>query len=299
MHEALAARLFRRTARGLLLACWTLAATLAQADPAAWRLDAPTGAKLRLLGSMHYLRAGDHPLPPLIDELYADADTLIMELDLDDLDPIATQTQFLQAAMLPIGTTLADVVEPALFERAERQSQSLGVDLALLRQFEPWLIALTIMDLGMGRLGFEAARGLEQHLLRQAAADGKEIIGLETLTTQIDVFDTLSAGEQQAMLDQTLREISEPTLSMDALVDAWRAGELETLSDELLDDFDEFPNLYQSLVVARNNAWIDVLERLLEEPGNYLVVVGALHLVGDGSVIDLLERRGHRVERIR
>jgi len=70
------------------------------------------------------------------------------------------------------------------------------------------------------------------------------------------------------------------------------------LSAELLDDFDEFPGLYESLVTKRNQSWVPALERMLADGRRHLVVVGALHLVGDDSVIELLEARGHDVERL-
>jgi uncharacterized protein YbaP (TraB family) len=82
------------------------------------------------------------------------------------------------------------------------------------------------------------------------------------------------------------------------MVTAWRAGELETLSAELLDEFDEFPGLYETLVTKRNTAWVPQLERMLTDGRRYLVVVGALHLVGPDSVIELLEKRGHAIERL-
>ena len=71
------------------------------------------------------------------------------------------------------------------------------------------------------------------------------------------------------------------------------------MSAELLDEFDDFPGLYETLVTKRNAAWIPSLERMLVDGRRHLVVVGALHLVGPDSVIELLEKRGHDVERLR
>ena len=82
------------------------------------------------------------------------------------------------------------------------------------------------------------------------------------------------------------------------MADAWRNGELESLSAELLDDFEQFPGLYETLVTERNQAWVPTLERMLADGGRGLVVVGALHLVGRDSVIELLRARGHDVVRV-
>jgi uncharacterized protein len=185
-----------------------------------------------------------------------------------------------------------------VYRLVEQTAAELGVDLTLLDRFEPWFLAVTLLDQGMRKLGFQSERGIEQYVLGRSQQSGKEIVGLETLEFQIGIFDSLPAASQQAMLEQTLAELDEAATALDAMVAAWRSGELEALSAELLDDFDEFPGLYATLVTQRNGAWVPVLERLLGEGRRYLVVVGALHLVGEDNVIDLLRARGHDIERV-
>ena len=264
----------------------------ARAQPATWRVTDAGMGELLLLGSVHYLRQADYPLPARIDALYRQADTLVMELDLDDLDARAVQGAFVEAAMLPPGSSLETVLTPQVYALARTRSAALGVDLTLMAGFEPWLVAITLMDLGMNALGFNASQGVEQHLLRRAASDGKPILGLETLEDQIRVFDRLSIQEQQALLQQTLHELDSADPAMDELLDAWRDGRLDTLADELMADFDAFPTLYRHLVIDRNTRWVAALQQLLADGNRYLVVVGALHLVGEDSVIELLEARG-------
>jgi uncharacterized protein YbaP (TraB family) len=250
------------------------------------------------LGSVHFLREADHPLPEIIDELYSQADTLVMEIDLDDIDAVQSRSEFLSAAMLARGTTLSDVLAPETYSLAQAQASALGIDLALLKNFEPWLVAVTMLELGVSRLGFRPEHGIEQYLLRKAEHDGKEILGLETLATQIAIFDDLSPEQQEAMLEQTLAEIESAEEVMSQMVEAWRAGRLDELATTLMQDFAEFPELYSTLVVDRNMRWIETLEALLALPDRHLVVVGALHLVGAHNVIDLLAAEGFEVEPI-
>jgi hypothetical protein len=278
------------------LTCLCTAA--AQADPAAWRVTGDGDGELWLLGSVHYLREQDYPLPGIVDELYRRADVLVMELDLDDLDPVQSQAKFLAAAMLPAGRELPDVLPMDVYALAAERAGAIGIDLALLERFEPWLVAVTMLDLGMGRLGYRAERGLEQYLLRKAEQDGKEILGLETLDAQIAVFDGLSAAEQQALLEQTLEELDAAETAMAQMISAWRAGRLDGLADTLMQEFASFPRLYDALVVDRNTNWLDSLAAFLEDPRPHLVVVGALHLVGEDNVIELLTARGFDVRAV-
>ena len=283
--------------RVLALAALSVAGS-ASAGPAAWHVTSRSGGEMWLLGSVHYLRESDHPLPEVIDELYSRAGTLVMEIDLDDLDATRAQTEFLSAAMLARGTTLPEVLAPETYALAQTQAAALGIDLSLLERFEPWLVAITMLDLGVGRLGFRPEHGIEQYLLRKAQGDGKQVLGLETLAAQIAIFDALSADQQEALLEQTLAEIDSADEVMSGLVEAWRAGELDELTTTLMDDFAQFPELYSTLVVDRNTKWVETLEALLAEPNSHLVVVGALHLVGEHNVVDLLAAEGFVVEAV-
>lgn len=282
----------------LLLLAVSLPLQLAAADPAAWRVTDTRGGELTLLGSMHVLRPSDHPLPASVDALIERADLIVMELDLDDVDAAAQQRAILTTAMLPRGTVLADVVDADVYRLVEQSTRELGIDLKLLESFEPWFLAITLLDQGLRRLGFQGEQGVEQYVLGRSQRLGKEILGLETLEFQIGIFDSLPPAQQQAMLEQTLAELNEAATVLGDMVAAWRDGELETLAEELLDEFDDFPGLYDTLVTKRNNAWVPTLERMLAGGRRHLVVVGALHLVGPDSVVDLLRARGLRVERL-
>ena len=282
----------------LVLLALTLPAAMTTAEPAAWRVAGRNGGEVTLLGSMHVLRASDHPLPASVDALIERADTIVMEIDLDDVDPVAQQRIILGTAMLAQGQELSDVVDADLYRLLTQRSAEIGVDIALLNRFEPWFLAITLLDQGLRKFGFQSERGVEQYVLKEAQRTRKEIVGLETLEFQIGIFDALSPSLQQAMLEQTLAELEGAEAEMTAMADAWREGQLEELADELLDDFDEFPGLYVTLVTERNDAWVEPLERMLGDGRRHLVVVGALHLVGRDNVVEGLTARGHEVARI-
>jgi len=267
-----------------------------QAQPLAWRASNPdSNGELLLLGSIHVLREQDYPLPPLIDELYAQADIVVMELELDEIDPLAMQTQLVSAALIANGGRLRSVLDPDLYALADQEASELGIDLELFDQFEPWFVALTLSSLGIMRLGYQQEIGLEQYLLARAREDGKDVLGLELLEDQVAVFDNLSDREQAAMLEQTLQELRTSEAAMRELINAWKTGQLTDLSDQLVDDFGEFPQLYEQLVSNRNANWANSLATLIDQQQRALVVVGALHLVGDGNVIDLLTARGFEI----
>ena len=59
-----------------------------------WSLQGKTN-KVYLLGSVHLLKESE-TLPAAIDSAYADAEALVMEIDMDDLDPAEMQQAALE-----------------------------------------------------------------------------------------------------------------------------------------------------------------------------------------------------------
>lgn len=268
------------------------------AAPPAWQVSDARGGTLWLLGSVHYLRAQDHPLPPLVGSLYDAAAGLVMELDLDDLDPLTAQSSLLSAASLPADMTLEQVLGTELWELFSRSTAAMGLPAASLNRVEPWFAALTVFDLGMLQAGFGASFGLEQTLLRNAQHDQLPVFGLETLEQQLAVFDDLPLAEQRQLLEQTLQELNASATAIGALVEAWRDGDLAALEAALNSEMNRSAGLYEALVARRNRLWVDRIAELIETREAYLVVVGALHLVGESSLVELLRQKGYELTRI-
>lgn len=290
--------------RSLAAGLTALAVALGCAAPAAardrhalWTIEGERNT-VYLLGSIHVLRPGDGDLPPAMQEAYADAEGLVMEIDFDDpavADPVALIGAMRTAAALPPGTTLREVLGPDL-PLVESRLREAGLDLDLFEGQAPWLLAVTLLQVELARRGFDPSLGTERRIAAQAATDDKPITGLETPAQQFAVLGGLSLPEQKRFLLMTLDEASGLDAQVDELLGAWRRGDVAALARTLSDEYERFPELYGPLTVDRNRAWVPQIEALLDDPDDYLVVVGALHLVGRDSVVDLLRQRGHRVE---
>jgi uncharacterized protein len=83
-----------------------------------------------------------------------------------------------------------------------------------------------------------------------------------------------------------------------SVVTAWRSGDAAKLAALLSDEYKSFPNLYRVLVTERNKRWVPQIEKLLHGNQDVFVVVGALHLVGDGGLLDLMRRDGYKPEQL-
>ena len=60
----------------------------------------------------------------------------------------------------------------------------------------------------------------------------------------------------------------------------------------------ETPEILGILLVERNRNWIPEIEKKLAGDRNVMFIVGAAHLVGECSVIELLEQKGLKLTQL-
>ncbi len=278
----------------LLIAVWPALAAENGHPVSMWQIEGATN-NIYLLGSIHMLREQDHPIPSVIYAAYREAEALIMELDMDDIDPVAEQALATELGLIHDGRTLRDLMGPERYAEAESLAAELQIPLRLLDQSEPWYAAVNVEIMMLMRIGFSPMHGIEFHLSELAQRDHKEIFGLETTRQQLEILDNLSLESQRDMLIQTLSDSKGLAEVMDDMIDAWRYGDVEFLEKSLLADMQEFEELHEAIVGNRNRNWVEKIQELLSEEDDYLIVVGALHLVGEEGVPHLLSQRGFDV----
>jgi uncharacterized protein YbaP (TraB family) len=259
-----------------------------------WRIDGVSNS-IYLLGSIHMLREKDYPIPSAIYEAYEEAETLIMEIDMDDIDPVAEQAIATELGLIQDGRALRDLMGPELYAEAESLAEELQIPLNLLENSEPWYAAINVEMVMLMRIGFNPTHGVEYHFSEFAQRDNKEILGLETTRQQLEFLDNLSPDAQREMLIQTMSDSMELTEIMDEMVNAWYYGDVKFLEDTLLADMQDLEELHETIVVNRNKNWVEKIQQLLNKKDDYLIIVGALHLVGEEGVPHLLSQRGHDV----
>jgi len=245
-----------------------------------------------LLGSIHLLRPQDYPLPTALDTAYRDAEILIMEVDMDDLNPLATQAAFTTYGVLQDDRTLRDLMGGDLYEQAAAAADAIDIPLDMLHKTKPWYAAMTVEIMMLDRIGFDPTLGIEMYMMSKAEDDGKRIDGFETVEEQLQFLDGMSLEAQREMLISTLTESAKLGEMMDEMIDAWRLGDLNFLETGMLDELEKHEELNKALVTDRNERWAERIEALLDDDDDYLIVVGALHLIGDQGVPNLLRQQG-------
>jgi uncharacterized protein YbaP (TraB family) len=284
-----------RLAAGLL--CWSVSATVL-ADGEHHSFWAVKGKQntVYLLGSVHVLRLANSDLPPEVLQAYAGAKALVMEIDLGGASGDKMLSSINNLATLPSGETLQGALGPEVYDKFAAHARELGFDPAFMSHFQPWFAVSTLEVAELARLGFTADAGVDVQLARRAQTDHKKIIGLETVEEQIGIFARMSPDEQRDYVLYTLTDTSRTANAVDAIISAWRAGDTEMLERLVGEGLDHFPDLTRRLVSDRNHKWLPTITRLLgDDGGDYLVVVGALHLIGTDGILKELQLLGYQV----
>jgi hypothetical protein len=265
----------------------------AQQHHSLWSLKGKTNT-VYLLGSVHFLSEAEQ-LPAALDEAYRNSEVLLMEIDMDDLDPTETQQITLELGMLPAGQSLEQQLGKPTYARLATRAQDVGIDPALLNRFKPWFAAMTLVQLQLMKMGLAPTSGIEQRFTTRAVADKKPIHGLETLREQLGMLAGLPDRQQREFLLYSIDDADRIAEEIDQLLSAWRRGDSKALAGLLAEGFAQYPDLYRPLTTDRNRRWVGQVEALLDDRDDYLVVVGTLHLVGKDSLIELLQAKGHKI----
>ena len=277
--------------RHWLLALCLLGSLSARAQSPVWALHGAHNT-VYLAESVHLLKPADSTLPAAFTRAYEDSSQLVMEMDLAKLDTSSVAAWMLEHGRYPEGESMMQALGPERFARLAAQASALGLPLEQLAQLRPWVAALTITDLMYLKLGYDPQSGVEEQLVARTQKDGRATAGLETLDEELGQLEHLSADDQARFLELTLQDLKDTADETDQMLGAWRTGNSAALASQLSDAYNQFPQLYRVLVSDRNQRWLPQIKAYLAADHNVLIVVGALHVVGKGGLLDLLRNAG-------
>jgi uncharacterized protein YbaP (TraB family) len=272
-----------------------LGAGSAAAEPALWRVTGGEGT-VWLFGSVHLLPQGGFAVGGELAKAVGGARRVCMEIDPGADDEAAKTSITLARAVDPKGRDLFELLGPDA-DRVRAKSEDAGVPLDALAMFEPWFAGITVSVMALQAHGYDVQHGVEQVIEAAARQGGKPGCGLETLDGQLGMLDGLPMNLQAEILLQAIDEAKDVDQLIGPMLEAWRAGDEAGLEKSLEEDFDGYPELADVLIYSRNARWADQVSEMLRNGDDVLIVVGAMHLVGDRGLPALLEQRGYKVER--
>ena len=286
------------------------AADVPNGEGRVYRLHKDGVADSTLFGTMHLSDPRILALPPTAKAGFDAAKTLVIETT-DILDGAKAQLAMLariDLVNLPAGKTLGDFLTPKQLSTVTKALDAAGIPLQSIQTLQPWFFAAGVMMPGCETARLAAGgQPLDLKLAMDAKAAGKEVLGLEAATEQLEAMASLPMSLQVDSLIATLALKDKLPAIFESMTELYLGGHIAMISplseavmppDQVTPETVAGYRAFDELIVTRRNHVM--AERVLPilAKGSAMVAVGALHLPGEEGLVALLRGAGYTVERL-
>lgn len=255
-----------------------------------------------LQGTVHLGVEEMFPLNEKSENAYKESDIILPEVDIANLNPFEVQEIMVELGTYQDGSTIQDHISEELYVELENTLEELGLPIQLLETYHPWVLSSMVQQLIAEQLGF--IHGVDEYFLTRAHDDEKEVIALETVEEQFQLFADTSPEYQEDMLAESLMSMKEYEEDLDELISLYMKGDQEALLSSLINEEAEVNEEDQAFMEAlndkRNIGMANKIKEFLEDDNGktYFVIVGSLHYILEPHIISLLEEDGYEVKHI-
>jgi uncharacterized protein YbaP (TraB family) len=292
-----------RRAAGALGLSLLLAAAPAQAKapvvrPALWTVaDADT--TIYLFGTIHLLPDQYPWQTPALKQAEASSQGLVIETIVDPAHPQPMMSALLQLGFAPGQLPpLRDRVPPAKQQALLDAVAKSGTPEKQFDQMKTWNAAFQLLQVQFREMGLLGKEGPETVLRKDFAATGKPVDQLETNAEQLAFFDRLPEASQRQLLEGSIEPLPAARQEFTQMLTSWSRGDVNGIARSFNQDLASAPEVQKSLIRQRNANWSQWIEQRMSRPGTIMIAVGAGHLAGNDSVIELLKKDGYKVKRL-
>ena len=284
----------------LLFACILFAASAQAVNDRGlfWKVQSES-ATVYLLGSIHYADESFYPLRAAIEQAFFDADHLVVEINIDENKADRYRQLIREKGSYQGDKTIRDEISNETYRQLEYRLNRLGLPVDMVAKQKPGVMVLTLTAVQVMKMGFMPDLGIDAYFIRGAARTNKNIIELETVEDQLDVFLNIADGD--LLLREALVSMYEAERMMMDMIYCWKRGDEVCLEGILFEDaltsYPSFVSIYDILFFRRNEDMANAIASFLDGDGTYFVVIGAGHLVGDKGIPNLLKKAGYEVVR--
>ena len=274
-----------------------------------WKVEKPGREPSWLFGTMHVTDPRVTTLPVAAKAAFDTANTVVIET-VDILDPAKAQVAVLtnpELTMFTDGTTLTSRLSPEDATLVEAELSRRGIPLALVSRMKPWMIAgmVAMPPCEMARKA-DGVEFLDIKIASDAKADGKQLIGLESIGEQMAAMADLPMEFHLRGLVETIRLADLMPDIMATMTELYLDGDIALIMPVILafgpeaagDDIAGYAEFEERVVTLRNHVMAERAEPILEQGGAF-IAVGALHLPGEQGLVALLTQAGYTVSAVR
>ena len=218
---------------------------------------------------------------------------LCLELDMDDPN---MQVEMMNSMMMQNGVTMKSLAKPEDFKAVDAfLTANVGFSAEMLNTVKPFMVSAMLYP---KMLNCEM-QSVEAELIKIAKTQNEEVIGLETVSEQLAVFDAIPYQEQMNELVITAKDnMQRDKTELTEMMAIYKSENVEAM----VTFTEKSPNAMMSkygdvLLKNRNQNWISRMTTIAKNKPTFFGV-GAAHLGGKEGVIALLRKAGFTVEAV-
>jgi uncharacterized protein len=242
-----------------------------------------------LYGTIHV--TCDATLPNKVIKALDKTDQLCLELDMDDAN---MQNEMMGGMMMKDGVTMPSLASKEDFEIVDAfLTKNLGVSATMLSGLKPFMVTAKLYP----KMISCEMQSVESELMKITKNQKEEIIGLETVTEQLAVFDAIPYQEQMNELVKTAKsDLSRDAKELKEMLELYKTEDIQAIYTFTKQSENVLTSKFEDeLLASRNQNWMARISKIAHNKATFFGV-GAAHLSGEKGVINLLRKYGFTVE---
>lgn len=264
-----------------------------------------------LFGSIHVADDRAYPLPEKVMNAYNNSDYLAVEFDMVAYaSDYKKQVESLQTLVLTDGTMVTDHLSDETYQLMVKYLKDNNLYNSMYDYYKPAIHYSLISSIQTELSKLDSDLGIDMYFLEKAHKENKEILEVESATSQYEVLGSLPDELYDFLINSSIIYEESMIEETNDLYEAWLKGDAEYIIElsssedtELLEDYDDYKDLValledydKALIDDRNVSMTEKATEYFEEGKNVFFVVGLAHIVGEGAIADNLQNLGYTVE---
>ena len=267
------------------------------AQSSVWKVESEN-YHLYIGGTIHVLRDIDYPLPIEFEKAFKYADKLVFETDIDGMSNPETMKEMIKKFSYSDGRTLKSDLSEKAYNELVKEAEKQNIPIKKMGNFKPSMVLLALMLQGLKEIGVKED-GVDKYYNEQSKLlENKQTGFLESIDFQINLITSIGEGKASEYVLSSLKDYKNMKVEFLKIIASWRKGEIKYFKKQLKDMKRDYPALYKSMFLDRNNNWIPKIDNFLKDKKTEFVLVGNLHLHGENGILNLLEKKGYKISQV-
>ena len=269
-----------------------------------WKVEKPGLEPSYMLGTMHVADPRVLEMPAGARDALARAKTIVVESDevLDESKAMAALLMKPELTMFTDGRSIETLVPPQDLQLLKDGLKAKGITLSAVSRMKPWML-MSMVAIPACELARKGGGNLvlDKKIAKEAAAQGKQVKGLETLEEQANAINAIPLELHIKSLVEALKlgpKMDDVFFTMTEVYLSGNIGIIQPMLKVVAPDGTEDQAGYaefDELVITKRNQLMAERAAPIFAEGSAFVAVGAAHLPGDQGLIELLRRQGFTV----